>query len=171
MKVIFTFFILFLALWLEVSLSSLDIVMPLLMIELFYLTVVYKWRYSFLTALVACSILDSLLGYYSLPAAIFVIIVASFWRTIGDCSKVELQFLPVSVTIFAALLIIMACVYFSYGGVIPVWNWFVQLFGGVLLTVFFTPFIIRFQDFIARKLKVFTYADVQREEMYSASNK
>ena len=167
--ILFTAFILFQAIWLEVSMSLSGFVIPLLMIEMFYLTVLNKWQYAFFTALVVCNIVDSLLGYYSLPAVTFVIIVASFWRTIGDCSKVELQFFPVSLTVFFAQIILMISLALKYDAVIPFKSWAYQLVGSVLFTVLLTPFIIKYQDWLAGKLKMVSYQDTQREEMYSAN--
>lgn len=167
--IIFTTFILFLAIWLEVSLAFAGFVIPLLMIEFFYITVLNKWRYAFLSALVVCNILDSLLGYYSLPSVTFIIIVASFWRTIGDCSKVELQFLPVSVTVLFAQIILFISLALKYDAVIPINSWLYQLVGSVLFSVLLTPFIIKLQDWLAGKLKMVSYQETQREEMYSAN--
>lgn len=169
--VIYTFFLLFLTIWTEVSLSNAGFLVPLLFFQMFYLTVVNRWRFSLLVALVACVLVDHLLGYTSLPSVLFTIVVASFWRSIGDCSKVELQFLPISVTLFAGVFILMICTFLKYGGTIPYWDWFVQLFGSVVCIAFLTPFLIRVQDWLATKLKILTYAEVQREEMYSATNK
>ena len=169
--IIFTFCIVVLSLWIEVSLSIFGMVAPALMMQMFYLTVVKRWRFSFLTALFACTILDSLLGYYSLPAVTFVIILASFWRSIGDCSRIELQFLPVSVTVFVAMLILFGSVYLTYEGIVPLWKWTVQLFLSVLFAALLTPLMIRFQDWLALKLHILSYTEIQREEMYSAGNK
>lgn len=167
--VIFTGFILFFAIWLEVSLAVAGFVVPLLFIELFYVTVLNKWRYALLAALIVCNIVDSLLGYTTLPAAGFIIIVASFWRNIGDCSKVELQFFPISITVFFAMLINLAILAFKYDAVVPLTSWLYHLVGSVLFTIFLTPLIIRSQDWLAGKLKMVNYQDTQREEMYNAN--
>ena len=167
--IIFTAFILFWAIWLEVSLAVSGFIVPLLFIEMFYITVLNKWRYALLTALAVCNIVDSLLGYTSLPAVGFVIIVASFWRNIGDCSKVELQFIPISLTVFFAMLINSSIIAFKYDAVVPLTNWLYHLVGSVLLTIFLTPLVIRSQDWLAGKLKMVNYQDIQREEMYSAN--
>ena len=167
--VLFTAFLLFWAIWLEVSLSLAGFVVPLLLIEMFYITVLNKWRYAFLAALVVCNIVDNLLGYTSLPAVGFVIIVASFWRNIGDCSKVELQFFPISITVFFGMLITYFTLYLKYDAIMPIKSWLYHLIGSVLVTVFLAPLMIRLQDWLAGKLKMVTYQDVQREEMYSAN--
>jgi hypothetical protein len=170
-SVLFTFCTVFFALWLEVSLSIFGIVAPALMVQIFYITVVKKWRFAFLVALVACTLLDSLVGYYSLPAVTLVIIIASFWRGIGDCSRVELQFVPIGMTVFLAMIVLFLTVYLSYGGAIPFWQWCGQLLIAVVFAAISAPVMIRFEDWLAGKLKILAYTEIQREEMYSAAHK
>jgi hypothetical protein len=159
------------SLWVEVSVSSLGLALPILYFQLFYVTVVYKWRGALLTALVSCTVLDSLLGYYSLPGALVVIVLSSFWRNSGDCSRVGLQGFPAGFILFFALFLQIVCVYLLYGGLIQWWRWLVQFVSGVSLLALMTPILIHLQDWLAHKLEVKTFAGFQREELYSATNK
>lgn len=170
-QIIFTAFTAFLALWLEVSLANLGIIVPLVMFQAFYITVVRKWRWGIITSLVLCAPLDNLLGYASLPAVIVVIIIASFWRNIGDCSRAELQVFPVGFGISFGVLVLYLSVLVKYDGYIQWFQWATQFCGAVVIIAFSSPFIIKFQDILADKLQLSTYSKIQREELYSAADK
>ncbi len=168
-QILFTFVTVFFSLWVQISVANWGFVLPLLFLQLFYITVVRKWRWGMLIALIACSVLDSLLGYFSLPAAVCMIVCASFWRNIGDCGRLELQFFPVGVALFPAVLILMAGIYFRYGGYIEWLQWFWQFLFGVGVTAIIAPTLFKLQDFLAIRLEISTYSDIQHEELYSAS--
>ena len=170
-QIIFTAFTAFLALWLEVSLAHLGVVVPLVMFQAFYVTVVRKWRWGIITSLFICAPLDNLLGYTSLPAVLIVIIIASFWRSIGDCSRAELQVFPVGFGIGCGVFALYIIILFQYDGFIQWFQWSMQYIGAVLIVAFSAPFIIKFQDILADKMDLSTYSHIQKEEIYSASNK
>jgi len=170
-QIIFTAFTAFLAIWLEISLANLGVIVPLVMFQAFYVTVVRKWRWGVITAFILCAPLDSLLGYISLPAVISVVIIASFWRKIGDCSRVELQVLPVSFSMTVGVLILFVATILKYDGYIQWFYWGAQFTAAVVITAFCAPFIIKFQDLLADKLQISTYSQIQREEFYSAADK
>ncbi|MCM8542937.1 MAG: hypothetical protein NE328_21900 [Lentisphaeraceae bacterium] len=170
-QIIFTAFTAFLALWLEVSLAHFGLIVPLVMFQAFYVTVVRKWRWGIITSLVICAPLDNLLGYTSLPAVLVVIIIASFWRSIGDCSRAELQVFPVGFGIGCGVLALYIIILLQYDGYIQWFQWSMQYIGAVLIVAFTSPFIIRFQDLLADKLELSTYSHIQKEELYSASDK
>ena len=170
-QIIFTAFTTFLALWLEVSLANFGVIVPLVMFQAFYVTVVRKWRWGAIVALVVCVHLDNLLGYMSLPAVLSVVVLASFWRSMGDCSRAELQVLPVGFGISCGLLVLFTLTIFKYHGHIQWFYWSVQFIGAVAIVAFASPFMIKFQDLLADKLQISTYSRVQKEELYSASDK
>ena len=170
-QIIFTAFTAFLALWFEVSLSNLGITVPLVMLQAFYVTVVRKWRWGVITVLLVCAPLDNLLGYFSLPSMLVVIIIASFWRSIGDCSRVELQVLPVGFAIFWGVFTLFAVTILKYGAYIQWFYWGTQFAGAVIIVSLTSPFIIKFQDILADKMQISTYSQIQKEELYSASDK
>ena len=170
-QIIFTAFTAFLALWLEVSLANLGIIVPLVMLQAFYITVVRKWRWGVITAFIICAPLDNLLGYFSLPAVLTVIIIASFWRSIGDCSRVELQVLPVSFSMTFGVFVLFLVSILKYDGYIQWFYWGAQFAGAVVIVAFSSPFIIKFQDLLADRLQLSTYSQIQREELYSAADK
>ena len=170
-QLLFTFITVLFSIWAEVSLSTVHLVLPVLFLQLFYITVVRKWRWGLLTALIACSIVDSLLGYFSLPAAVFVIICASFWRNIGDCSRLELQFLPIIFTMFFGMVILFGTIYLKYGGFIDWVNWSLQFAFSVGVSAVAAPAYYRIQDMLAVSMDISTYSSIQREELYSAADK
>ena len=170
-QIIFTAFTAFLALWLEISLANLGVLVPFVMLQVFYITVVRKWRWGIITALIICSPLDNLLGYYSLPAVVIVIIIASFWRSIGDCSRVELQVLPVGFGMACGVLTLLIVTVIQYGGYIQWLQWAFQAVSAVAIIAFTAPFYIKFQDILADKMQISTYSEIQRQELYSASDK
>jgi hypothetical protein len=169
-QLLFTFTAVYFAIWLEVALSNFNFVLPVLLLQLFYITVVRKWRWGLLTAFISCAVLDSLLGYMSLPSAVAIIIFASFWRSIGDCSRLELQFLPVIFAMLIAMLLLFVTIYLRYGGAIEWLRWSMQFAFSVIVTAIIAPAYFRAHDFLAIKLDILTYAAVQREEMYSAAD-
>lgn len=168
-QLLFTFITTLASIWLEVSFSTLGLVLPVLFLQLFYITIVRKWRWGIFVALVSCAMIDSLLGYFSLPSALCVIICAAFWRNIGDCSRLELQFLPVAFSMFGAMLILFAVLYLQYGGYVEWLSWTKQFFFSIVVTSIITPTYFRLQDLLAKKMDILTYANVQREELYSAN--
>jgi hypothetical protein len=169
-QLLFTFITVLGAIWIEVSLSNVNLVLPVLFLQLFYVTVVRKWRWGLLTALVACSIIDSLLGYFTLPAAVCVIVCASFWRGIGDCSRLELQFLPVAFTMFLGMMVLLMTVFIQYRGYIEWFRWFMQFSFSVGVSAIIAPTYFRLLDMLAVRLDILTYSNVQREELFSAGD-
>ena len=169
-QLLFTFVTVYIALWFEVALSNWNLVLPVLYMQLFYTTVVRKWRWGLLTALVSCAILDSLLGYISLPSALVVVIIASFWRNIGDCSRLELQILPIILSMLAAMGILFALLVLKYGATVEWLRWSMQFLFSVGVSAAIAPAYFRLNDFLAARLDISTYVEIQREEMYSAAD-
>ena len=171
MKVVcFVAVCLFIGLWAELSISSAGLILPLLMVEVFYVTVLKKWKWGVISAFLLCHTLDSLTGYVSLPGMLLVVMMASFWRGIGDCSRLELQIIPIFICLCAAVSVMFILTHFKYGGFIA-WgqvlvNFLVAVFGTSLIS----PLIIGIQDRVANALKIPTYTDIQHEELYSASD-
>ena len=170
-QILFTAFTAFLALWMEVSLANFGFIVPFVMFQAFYITVVRKWRWGIITSLLICAPLDNLLGYSSLPAVLVVIVIASFWRNIGDCSRAELQVFPVGFGVSVGVLVLYMTILLQYNGYIQWFQWSMQYLGAVAVIAFISPFIIKFQDILADKMELSTYSHIQKEELYSASDK
>ena len=166
----FTLISVFATFWAELALANAGVFLPLMMLQVFYITVVRKWKLALISAFIMCSSIDSMLDVISLPSMFVVVICASFWRSLGDCSRSEMQFLPLLFTLLPSLLVLFLLNHYLNGGL---WNWShfgihfsIALFGGA----FAAPFFIYVQDMLAAALKISTYTDIQREELYRASD-
>ena len=157
------------ALWLQVSAANAGVIFPLLILEVFYLTVAFGWKWGLGSSLALCLILDSLLAYNSLPSMIVVVVCALSWKAVGDCSRLELQFLPVALVTALSMLVLFFTLFVKYGRGVPLLSGTLHFLVAVAGSALLAPFYIRSLDYLAGNLKIITYSEIQREELYGGS--
>ncbi len=150
--------------------ANFGFIFPLVFFQLFYITVVRRWFWGVVMSLLICSTLNSLLGYSSLPAALLVVLAGSIWRKRGDCSRLELQVLAISLALAFGLATLFVVTTIAYRGSFEWFYWGWQFVLGVGVLASLSPLIITLQDVLAEKLGISTYLNIQKEELYSVSN-
>ncbi len=169
-QLIFTLFTLITALWFEVSLAHFGFILPFVFFQIFYITVVRRWQWGIVMSFLVCATLDSLLGYVSLPGGLLIVLMASIWRKRGDCSRLELQVVAVFFVLLIGLGNLFLWTIIAYHGKFEWFYWSWQFIFGVGVMAVISPFIINLQDFIAEKMGISTYLNIQKEELYSVAN-
>lgn len=162
---IFIFLSLFLAIYLEVLVGSMGIIIPLTALSVFYFSVAFGWRMGLFIGLFAGTILDMLYGrafllspYTMLAVAIF----SFFWLHQGEPESVLLYFLPGAISAFISVFPLLLVNSIYYGGVLS--NFFMLVFSSIAGAMLL-PIMIPIYDSLARKLGLLQYHGAKSREL------
>ena len=165
------FFILLTAsisIWLDLVFNSNGINSYFCLSYIVYLTLLYKWKVAMLGGMLCFTVLDAFFGTFSLPALVPLLLVGTFWRYNGDCTRLSIFWVPLIAALLPAIFCIIYFTNFSYNQSFTFGSYVFHLLKSVLFTVPLSIFLVVFYDWIAAKIRLVGSTEIQKEEMYSA---
>lgn len=164
-SIVFILLTLFFAIYCEVLVGSIGIIIPLTALSVFYFSVSFGWKSGIFIGIIAGTILDMLYGrtfplsaYTMLAVAIFSLI----WLHQGEPESVLLHFLPGTVSSFINVFPFLLLNTIHYGGIAN--NFFILLFS-MVAGALMLPVLILVYDFLAKKLGLWQYRGAKNREL------
>lgn len=166
-KLIYISLVLFFSLVIQIYTGNIGLIVPVMVLSVFYLTITFGWELGILSGLFGGIILDLLYGR-SLFMSPFINIIASLfailWLQKGELKFLALQMIPASILSF---LYIVPFVYLTYqrtehGFLLAVENIGIIIVSVIITTLFF-PCLIKFLDMINGPLGFNFYRTTQDE--------
>lgn len=166
-KFIYISLVLFFSLVIQIYTGNIGLIIPVMVLSVFYLTIIFDWQLGILSGLLAGVILDLLYGR-SLLISPFINILASLfailWLHKGELKILALQMIPASILSF---MYIVPFVYLTYqrtehGFLLAIENIGIIL-ASVMITTLFFPCLIKFLDLINGPLGFNFYRTIQDE--------
>jgi len=161
----------FIAMLIEINLSSMGIYFPIIATVAFYFTMTYGWEYSYPCMLAFGTMLDL---YLARPVPTFFVILpainylAFVWKKHSDCKKIGPQAVAGAIIgIVAAIIPILAqALYIHKLNLNIAIHYLYLIIMATIITSAIFPIIIIFLDLIASQLNLYQYQNIQlREEV------
>ncbi|MEI6054910.1 MAG: hypothetical protein WCR55_02525 [Lentisphaerota bacterium] len=166
-KLIYISLVLFFSLVIQIYTGNIGLIIPVMVLSVFYLTITFGWQLGILSGLLGGVTLDLLYGR-SLFISPFINIIASFfailWLHKGELKFLALQMIPASILSF---LYIVPFIYLTYqqtehGFLLAIEN-IGAIIASVLITTLLFPCLIKFLDMINGPLGFNFYKTTQDE--------
>lgn len=164
-SIVFTFLILFFAIYFEVLAGSMGIIIPLTALSVFYFSVTFGWKLGLFIGIIAGAILDMLYGRAFLlsPYTMITVCIFSFiWLHQGEPESVLLHFLPGTMTAFINVFPFLLLNTIYYGGFFN--NLFIMIFS-IIAGAMLLPIIIPIYDSLAKKSGILQYRGAKGREL------
>lgn len=167
-KFIYISLVLFFSLLLQIYTGNIGLIIPVMVLSVFYLTIIFDWQAGILSGVFAGATLDLLYGrslFLSPFINIFVVFLAILWLHKGELKILTIQMIPASILSF---IYIVPFVYLTYQqtehGFLLVIENIGLIIASILMTVLLFPCIIKFLDMVNESLG-FNYYRTSQERI------